>query len=109
MLHLQVISNKSLVDETVLVGIRPYFVEVVHIQLNGGRGTCLTKEEYLLCLKYLGRMVLENSFSLTTMNPTPVGVHFTILSFSGSWVGARVLQASSRFSLKRKEPLAHVF
>lgn len=59
-------------NETILVGIRPHFVEIVHIQLGKGIGTCLTKEEYLLCLKYLGRMVFENSFSLTTINPTPV-------------------------------------
>ena len=49
------ISDKFIVLELNLIPISSYFMEIVHIELYEMRFTCLTKEDMLECLKYLGR------------------------------------------------------
>lgn len=47
-------------NKTVLIGVRSHFVKIIHIKLSKISYTCLTKDEYLLCLKYFGNMIFEN-------------------------------------------------
>lgn len=42
---------------------------------------CLMKDEKLLCLKNLGRIVSENSFCFLTINDSPSAFHATIESY----------------------------
>lgn len=42
---LNIAGNEVLMMEVALVSAFPYFVEIVHIELNEWVGTCLTKEE----------------------------------------------------------------
>ena len=42
---LGVVSVEALVMEVALGVVLAYFVEVVHVELGGGRGTCRTNEE----------------------------------------------------------------
>ena len=43
--------------------------------------SCLMKDEKLLCLKNLGKIVSENSFCFFTTNESPSGDHDTIESY----------------------------
>jgi hypothetical protein len=71
-------------NKAVLIGVRSHFMKIIHIELSKISYTCLTKDEYLLCLKYFGKITLENKVSSMTINPTPVVVHLTIESFPSS-------------------------
>ena len=49
------------------------FVEVIHVELDRGEGTCLMKEEKLECLKKIGRSSLEKAASSSISKELPWG------------------------------------
>lgn len=72
-------------------------VKVIHIQLHTPSSTCLTNDEKLECLKYLGSISLVKLTTSITMNPMSSLSQQMIFLFSGCFLPWRVLQESNMF------------
>lgn len=59
------------------------FMEIVHVELHTSPATCLTKDEKLECLKYLGRISLVKLTTSMTTNPISSLSQQMIFLFSG--------------------------
>lgn len=51
-----------------LIAVAADFVEVVHVELSGGRGTCRTNEDMFECLKYCGSTTYSKARTLWILN-----------------------------------------
>ena len=79
-----------------------YFVEIVHIKLGGRMFTCLTKEEKLECLKYLGSISLVKLRGSMTTNPMSSLSQQMIFLFSGCLVRWELPLVFRRFWVEKR-------
>ena len=63
-------------------------MKVIHVKLNDGKDTCLTKEDMLECLKYWGRTISSKAFRLCILKEQTFSLLFLELRLLGiSWKG----------------------
>lgn len=65
------VFEKEVVLELEIVFVAAHLVEVVHVELGGRGGTCLTKEDMLECLKYCGRTSYSKALILWILKEHP--------------------------------------
>jgi hypothetical protein len=75
------------------------FMKIIHVELSDEYFTCLTNEEKLECLKYLGNISLVKLTTSVTMNPTSSLSQHMIFLLSWFWMVVWVLLVFHKFSI----------
>lgn len=78
------------------VGVMPFFMEPIHVELSIQCLTCRTKDVYFLCLKYCGSTSSEKAWRFLMTNPSPESLQATMSELSSLFLNFLLLLAFRR-------------